>query len=262
MKLKKTAVVILICSFAMSAVPTLGVGIAKTIGGKSKEEIRKTIDDSPALPTLAIPSLVYGQEGPKEGTIIFDSLRRTGSKDQYTINKQQFEQFIDDGYSVRDILLADELGNNTKKDPKSILEEKIRKDASWETMGIIDRVYARENLTTEFRHQFKEESKLMDEKEVPMDKQFQALLKLNNGNKAASLELVPELKNIKNRKSLNEIIDSQSIGELELKAENVSTISPEMLKQLEKISKKTNIPVTELIQKHNEHKVTERKGML
>ncbi|TNJ64420.1 DUF4179 domain-containing protein [Paenibacillus hemerocallicola] len=110
--------------------------------------------------------------------------------DQYNISREQADELFDQGFSIDDILKADELANIWDVDPFQLLEEK--KQSEWTSIENRLQLAKYGPLVDELKRKHSDAGKLLDKETLTLGEQFSLLALVDQS-------LVPDMKDALDR---------------------------------------------------------------
>lgn len=182
-----------------------------------------------------------------KGRKIIDPVLR---KDVYNISGNDIEELIKQGFTIEDIFKADELANNIYEDPKSLLKMKAETGKSLEEVkdDMIKERKAKAVNSIKDKHE-KEYNKL--QKEGFTDDEiisFISYLDMNQLQLTDSLIGEYKISDEKIFKEKNNKLSAEFKKKYKISDKEAVGLTDDLVKAMEKLSKKTGKPVRELLE--------------
>ncbi|MEW6183311.1 MAG: hypothetical protein AB1500_09085 [Bacillota bacterium] len=171
MKAKKSALIILVIliaaslsialvSFAQEDQSKNDVSNSDSLLSSDLQKNEEAANKPPDVTTTAVDASSEKADRPYERTRINDPRRR----DIYNFKPEDVEELLEEGYSLQDILKADEIGNRIYEDPKILLQRKKDENKDLEEIEKDIRSERRQSSLKVLKEKYPEEyQKLLDE---------------------------------------------------------------------------------------------------
>ena len=283
MKMKKNknkiiAIILCICI----TVPTFSVGVisfAKAnpdiiklpfvenapISEMNISDVKQTTDtDMKSIEGKSI-SVEIPSEGTKEiykgtkktivakGTEKSNFIKNTGTTDRYNLDKDDIEEMLNSGYSIKQIFEADEAGNRIQENPESLLERGKQEKKELKDIEKEIKSERKQKQFDELKVKYPKEYEQLKTEKLK-DNEITNLLIFYDLNDVKSItELAGEYgKNgdkalVKALKAKTTTLSTTKMKEYGIAAGDTNGLSDDILSRMEELSKKTNKPVKELI---------------
>lgn len=185
--------------------------------------------------------------------------KRSLLNQQYNYITEDINALLKEGYTLADILKADEIGNQLEIDPKEMLKEKKKSQKAWDQLKREKMDLKIQKRLEKFKaknpNAFNEAAKL----ELSLEEQAIVLAVYEKKPKMTINEIVSKKKDkkvlgdlLKNKKEKS-TVPKEKIKNLELTEADIEGISEETLAWLESVSKETKKPLKTLIKQYTKY---------
>ncbi len=280
MKHKKTMAIALSMGILASSFSGIYIGYAKNDAVKNKvnsifDKVRKKAPE-PNIEQIAQlapkqvtePSINIHLNSDNGEGILYEGVKSTlnpenpEEKDKYSLKKDDIEELVKKGHSIKDIFRADEIGNEIDENPKELLTRKNKEKKSLDKVKEDILKERKEKNLQKLRDKHPEKyNQLKDEKFN--DDEILSILAFSEINNVNSLnDLIKDYKKkgndaLKDKEKYQGFISKKE--KYNLSDEDVDGVSDEILAALERLSEKTNKPIKELVQNYKRD-ILNKKG--
>lgn len=169
--------------------------------------------------------------------------------DLYSYTQKDIEDLLNKGYSIEDIIKADEVGNRLRENPAKLLEMKEKGKKDWDAIEKGVESERKQNYLSGMQQQKPEMyNRLKNEKFT--DDDMALIFAYMNNNEAASLDGIIKEYKARGKEALKadtkKAIDETKLEQYGLKKDDVQGLSDEMLEKLEQVAKDRGVPIKEL----------------
>ncbi|MBU5334083.1 hypothetical protein KQI61_17970 [Anaerocolumna aminovalerica] len=185
-----------------------------------------------------------------EGRKIISSVQK---KDIYNINENDIEELIKQGFSIQDIFQADEIANEINEDPINLLKMKLETGKTLKEVKD-DVIKARkEKIVKNIQNNFKKEYTRLLEDGFKENEIISILCYMDMNNLQLTDSLIAEYKSSGEKlfKSKKIKLSEEYKSKYKITNRDSLGLTDDIVKAMEKLSKKTGKPVDELINSFN-----------
>ena len=188
-----------------------------------------------------------------KGTEKSNFIKNTGTTDRYNLDKDDIEEMLNSGYSIKQIFEADEAGNRIQENPESLLERGKQEKKELKDIEKEIKSERKQKQFDELKVKYPKEYEQLKTEKLK-DNEITNLLIFYDLNDVKSItELAGEYgKNgdkalVKALKAKTTTLSTTKMKEYGIAAGDTNGLSDDILSRMEELSKKTNKPVKELI---------------
>jgi hypothetical protein len=200
---------------------------------------------------------------PDKSEVIYKGVKKSYTKDLkssdiFSYSQEEMEQLLEQGYSIEDIVKADEVGNRLIEEPKKLLEMKADSKKDW--TGIEKEVQNSRNheYVSKMKEKYPDEYKKLAKEKFSDEDMSKIFTYIHHNNVASVDSLISSYKTqgesaLKySESSADKIKVSKSyMDKLGLSESDIKGLSDESLKTIEEIAKKKGITAKELVKQVN-----------
>lgn len=208
-----------------------------------------------------IPAVKIKTSEPKE-LYTYKRFLKSGSSnpfegDRYNFSQEDVKRLLLEGYSIKDIYTADDIGNRLNEVPQKLLEEKRKSGKSW---GDFEKELKSKRMELSLKNLKKkhpDDYARVDKEAVPAEDKVLMLI-LVDSSKCKDVEDLINIYKTNGRDGLLKIakekkfygnVSTEKMKQLGLTEADVAGINENLLIQLESMAKKSNKPLKEIIQR-------------
>ncbi len=260
-------------SGAAEKISELTKSISQDTQNNSETNLQDKKDNNGNLQSITKPLITKSSGGQDVQTEFYKSKRsreQTSLEDDaYKLSDEELLELLHSGYSIKDILKADELANTYYIDHKTLLEKKRNSNKDWDSvLRDIEEDRASSRLN-KLKADFPDEYIVAQEAGLQPGEIKLVLAVLQKYEDVSVEELINAMKSqdkkavhtlLKSKKEKVADIPKDRLSQLGLTQSDIEGISLEEFQQFEKVSKNMKVTVKDLIEKRNKMKKSASKG--
>lgn len=212
-----------------------------------------------------MPESVENIGSPKSSTL-YEGKRKNKNEEsiidnnEYNLSKEDIEKLIKEGHSIKDILKADEIGNEINEDPKDLLS--IKKENKKDLEIIKNEIFdeRKKNNIEKLSKKYQTEYEEMINEGLDEEQQLEMLAFIDNISVDSVKEFIKDYKKDGKKvfkeysKKTKKNVSDDKLSKYNLTTKDVEGLTDEMFNKLEELAEKNNLSVNQLIKGYKKKK--------
>jgi hypothetical protein len=220
----------------------------------SKAEEPDIIGLEPDTAAQAVDSNIYSTQLEDSDSVIHEEAENIeDSGDLFDLGREDIQELLESGFSMKDIIEADELGNDIAEDPKELLEHKKNSDQSFEQIKEDILKERKEDNRKYLKNKYEKEYKEIKGKSFNDEDTYTLLSYMDVYGEKLTKDLMKDYKEkgTKSFKNSNkEELSKATKNKYNISDKDATGLTEEIIKMIEKVSEDTGEPVKKLIKSY------------